>query len=667
MKTETDKLCINTIRTLSMDAVQQANSGHPGTPMALAPLTYTLYSRHLNFNPRNPLWMNRDRFVLSCGHASMLLYSILHLSGYDITLDDIKNFRQIESICAGHPEYGLAPGVETTTGPLGQGAGASVGMAIAQKYLSARYNKKECELFNYRVFALLSDGDMMEGISSEAASFAGHLGLDNLIWLYDENHISIEGNTKITFSENAGERFMSYNWSVLRIADANNVDEISEVIQHAISNKGKPTLVILESHIAYGAPTKQDTASAHGSPLGEEEIKGAKRFYGWDEDKKFYVPYEVSEYTDYAISKGKVCEEKWNNKFEIYKTKYPELAEEVMMILNGKLPDENKINFPAFSDYTKKISGRKANNIVLNEVAKVVPWMIGGSADLAPSTLTHIEGETDFEKNQYSGRNMHYGIRENAMAAISNGISVSGLKAIAGTFFIFTDYAKPSIRISAIMKQPIIYVMTHDSIGLGEDGTTHQPVEQLAAFRAMPDIEVIRPADANEVSVMWKYIYNIKDKPVMMVLSRQDMPVIDRSKYASAEGALKGGYIVADSNGNPDVILISTGSEVSLCIEAYEKLKAEGINPRVVSLPCWSLFESQPKEYRESILPSSVKKRIAVEAASSFGWSKFVDSDFGKFITLETFGASGKYQDLYKFYGITVENIINSAKDLMEK
>lgn len=665
MTNNLENLCISTIRALSMDAIQKANSGHPGAPMALAPLIYTLYNKYLCYNPKNPNWINRDRFVLSAGHASMLLYSILHLSGFDISLDDIKNFRQINQICAGHPEYGLAPGVETTTGPLGQGAGASVGMAIAQKYLGARYNKEGFNIFNYHIFALLGDGDMMEGISSESASLAGHLGLNNLIWIYDNNKISIEGKTSIAFSENVGERFMSYNWSVLRVSDANNTEEISSVLQHSISFMEKPTLIILDSHIAYGAPTKQDSAAAHGSPLGEEEIKGAKKFYGWDEDKKFYIPEEVKKYTQATIDKGKKIENEWTDKFNAYKEKYPLLAKEIAMISEGELPKLEEIQFPEFNDTKKLISGRKASSNVLKAIASKVPWMIGGSADLSPSTLTYLDDYGNFEKDNYAGRNLHFGIRENAMAAIANGISVSKLRTFASTFFVFTDYARPSIRISAIMKQPIIYIMTHDSIGLGEDGTTHQPVEQLASFRAMPDIEVIRPADANEVSQMWKYIYKLKDKPAILVLSRQDLPIIDRNKYSPAEGALKGGYIIADSDGTPEVILLSTGSEVHLCIEAYEKLKEEGIKSRVVSLPCWSLFDRQTEEYRNTVLPPNIKKRVAVEAASEFGWSQYVNPYEGRFVTMKTFGESGKYEDLYRHFGITIENIIAKVKEIL--
>ncbi len=661
-------LCINTIRTLSMDAVQKANSGHPGTPMALAPLSFTLFDKFLRFNPSNPDWPNRDRFVLSAGHASMLLYSTLHLMGYKITIDDIKNFRQLHSICAGHPEYGLAPGIETTTGPLGQGAATSVGMAIAQKWLAERFNKPGFKIIDYRIFAIASDGDMMEGISGEAASIAGHLGLDNLIWIYDNNHITIEGNTSLAFSENVRKRFLAYEWNVRQVDDANNTNLIEDKIKIAIQKKKKPSIIIVNSHIAYGAPTKQDTAEAHGSPLGEEEIRGAKKFYGWDPDKKFFVPEEVNEYTKTAIEKGKKAEQEWNELFDKYEKEYPDLAKEFKMIQNGELPKGWDSGLPTFPADSKPISGRKASNKILNAIAEKIPWIIGGAGDLAPSTLTLLDKTSNIEKGNFTGRNLHYGIREHSMTAITSGLALSKLKAFASTFFIFTDYMKPSIRLAALMKLPVIYILTHDSIGLGEDGPTHQPIEQLAALRAMPDIEVIRPADANEVSVLWKYIIQLKDKPAALILTRQDLPVFDRTKYSPADGALKGGYILADSEGTPEIILIATGSEVYLCVEAYEKLKKEGIKARVVSLPCWSLFDRQSAKYRESVLPKKVKTRVAVEAGSTFGWCHYTGNEStSAVIGMKTFGASANYKDLFKEFGITVETIVKTSKELLNK
>jgi transketolase len=562
----------------------------------------------------------------------------------------------------------LAPGIETTTGPLGQGAATSVGMAIAQKWLAARFNKPGFKIFDYRIYVIMSDGDMMEGISGEAASIAGHLGLNNLIWFYDNNHITIEGNTSLAFSENVRKRFLGYNWNVRQVEDANDTELINDKIKIAIQKKKKPSLIIVNSHIAYGAPTKHDTASAHGSPLGEDEVRGAKIFYGWDPDKHFFVPDEVNEYTKSNIEKGNKTEEEWNNLFKKYEKAYPDLAKEFLMMQNGELPDGWDSELPIFPVNSKPISGRKASNKVLNEIAKKIPWIIGGAGDLAPSTLTLLENTSSIEKNKFEGRNLHYGIRENAMTAITSGIALSKLKAFASTFFVFTDYMKPSIRLAALMKLPVIYVLTHDSIGLGEDGPTHQPIEHLAALRAMPCIEVIRPADANEVSVLWKYIINLKNKPAALILTRQDLPVIDRNKYLSADGALKGGYVLADCEGMPEIILIATGSEVYLCIDAYEQLKNDGIKARVVSLPCWSLFDKQPAEYRESVLPKNVKKRIAVEAGSTFGWSHYTGNDNnGRVIGMKTFGASANYKDLYKEFGITVEAIIKTSKELLLK
>ncbi|WP_337872591.1 transketolase [Ignavibacterium sp.] len=667
MKNNLDQLCINTIRTLSMDAVQAANSGHPGTPMALAPVAFTIYDNFMKFNPANPDWINRDRFILSAGHASMLLYSTLHINGFDVTLDDIKSFRQLHSKCAGHPEFGHTPGVETTTGPLGQGVATSVGFAIAQKWLAARYNKPNYNLIDYKIYALAGDGCMMEGISGEAASLAGHLGLDNLIWIYDNNHITIEGNTNLAFSEDVATKFIAYGWNILRVGDVNDLEMLNRALEIASKEKGRPSLIIVDSHIAYGAPTKQDTHSAHGSPLGEDEIKATKKFYGWDTEKKFFVPDEVKEYSKQIIARRKKQNEDWNKLFANYEKEYPELAAELKLIMNREMPEDWACCIPLFEAGTK-ISGRVASGKVLNAIANHIPYMIGGSADLSPSTLTDIKSAKSFEKNNYSGRNLHFGIREHAMGAIANGISLSGLKTFASTFLVFSDYTRSSIRLSALMNLPVIYIFTHDSIGVGEDGPTHQPIEHIASLRAIPNLEVIRPADANEVAVIWKYIMELKDRPVALILSRQDLPVFDRTKYSSAEGALKGGYVLADSKGTPDVILIATGSEVQIAIEAYEELKKESIKARVVSMPNWNLYERQSPEYWESVLPSKVKVRIAIEAGSTFGWRRFVGlHGDGEVLGMRTFGASGKINDLLKEYGLTVSSVVDAAKKLVKR
>ena len=667
MKNNLEQLCINTIRTLSMDAVQVANSGHPGTPMALAPVAFTIYDRFMKFNPQKPNWINRDKFILSAGHASILLYSTLHITGYDVTLDDIKTFRQLHSKCAGHPEYGHTLGVETTTGPLGQGVATSVGFAIAQKWLAAHYNKPNFNLIDYNIFALAGDGCMMEGISGEAASLAGHLGLDNLIWIYDNNHITIEGNTKLAFSEDVATRFVAYGWNVQRVGDVNDLEMLSRAIKIAIKEKERPSLIIVDSHIAYGAPTKQDTHGAHGSPLGEDEIKATKKFYGWDPEKKFFVPDKVKEYSKQIIERGKKQNEEWNQLFAKYEKEYPELAAELKLIQNREMPKDWDCCIPKF-EAGKKISGRAASGKVLNAIADHIPFMIGGSADLSPSTLTNIKSAQSFEKGNYSGRNLHFGIREHAMGAIINGISLSGLKTFGSTFLVFSDYARSSIRLSALMNLPVTYIFTHDSIGVGEDGPTHQPIEHVSSLRAIPNLEVIRPGDANEVAVLWKYIMESKNTPIALILSRQDLPVFDRTRYASAEGALKGGYVLADSNGTPDVILIATGSEVQLAIDAYEELKKEGIKARVVSMPNWNLYERQSPEYWESVLPSNVRARVAIEAGSTFGWRRFVGlHGDGEVLGMRTFGASGKLSNLLEEFGLTVSSVIKAAKAVMKK
>ena len=662
-----EQIAINTIRTLSMDAVQQANSGHPGTPMALAPVTFAIYNNFMKFNPQNPDWINRDKFILSAGHASMLLYSTLHITGYDVTLDDIKTFRQLKSKCAGHPEVGHTPGVETTTGPLGQGVATSVGFAIAQKWLASHFNKPNYNLIDYKIYALAGDGCMMEGISGEAASLAGHLGLDNLIWIYDNNHITIEGNTDLAFSEDVAARFISYGWNVQRVGDANDTKMLARAIQIAGKEKQRPSLIIVDSHIAYGAPTKQDTHGAHGSPLGEDEIKATKEFYGWDPEKKFFVPDEVKQFTNQIIERGKKQNDDWNKLFSEYEKEYPELAAQLKLIQNREMPDGWDCCIPNF-EAGKDISGRQASGKVLNAIADKIPFMIGGSADLSPSTLTAISNAESFSKGNHNGRNIHYGIREHAMGAVANGISLSGLKTFASTFLVFSDYARSSIRLSALMNLPVTYIFTHDSIGVGEDGPTHQPIEHIASLRAIPNLEVIRPSDANEVAVMWKYIMESKNNPVALILSRQNLPVIDRNKYASEQGALKGGYVLADSDGIPDVILLATGSEVHIALEAYEKLKNEHIKARVVSLPNWNLYERQSPEYWESVLPSNVKARIAIEAGSTFGWRRFVGlHGDGEVLGMRTFGASGKLNNLLEEFGLTSEEIIKTAKRILSK
>lgn len=662
-----EQLCINTIRTLSMDAVQKANSGHPGAPMALAPVAFVIYDRFMKFNPANPDWLNRDRFILSAGHASMLLYSTLHITGYDVTMEDIKNFRQLYGRCPGHPEYGHTPGVETTTGPLGQGAATSVGFAIAEKWLANYFNKPGYDLIDYKIFALAGDGCMMEGITAEAASLAGHLGLDNLVWLYDNNHITIEGKTSLAFSEDVAARFAAYGWNVQLVSDVNDLEMLDHAIQAADKEKGRPSLLIVDSHIAYGAPTKQDTPGAHGSPLGEDEIKAAKKFYGWDPENKFFVPAAVQEYSRQIMARGKRQNNEWDGLFAKYEKEYPEFAALLKLMQKREIPEGWDCSIPQFASGTK-ISGRAASEKVLNAIAEHIPFMIGGSADLSTSTLTTIKNSSGFQKDNRGGRNLHFGIREHAMGAIANGISLSGLRTFVSTFFVFSDYARPAIRLSALMKLPVTYIFTHDSIGVGEDGPTHQPIEHLASLRAMPNLEVIRPADANEVAVLWKYIMESRDTPTALILSRQDLPVFDRTKYAPAKGALKGGYVLADSNGIPDIIFIATGSEVQLAIEAYEELKKEGIKTKVVSMPNWDLYARQSHEYREEVLPSKIKARIAIEAGSTFGWSRFIGlHEDGQVLGMKAFGASGKPDSLFEEFGLTVNALVKAAKSMLIK
>ncbi len=660
-----DLLTINTIRTLAMDAVQKANSGHPGTPMALAPVAYVLWERFLRFNPKNPHWANRDRFVLSNGHASMLLYSLLHLYGFGLTLDELKNFRQWESRTPGHPEYRLTPGVETTTGPLGQGVANSVGMAIAERWLESHFNKDGQKLVDYRIYAICGDGDLMEGVSQEAASIAGHLGLSNLIWIYDNNQITIEGHTALAFTEDVGTRFMGYHWNVMQVSDANDLESMDRAIRTAQKETERPTLIILDSHIAWGAPNKQDTAAAHGEPLGEDEIKLAKKAYGWPEDAKFLVPPEVYDHMAKATGRGKQWEDEWNQKLASYRSANGELAKEWDTIQAGKLPEGWDAEIPTFPADAKGLATRESNGKVLNAVAKRLPWLVGGAADLAPSTKTLINGAGDFEKGKYGGRNFHFGIREHAMGSIVNGMALSGLRPYGATFLIFSDYMKPPIRLAALMELPALFLYTHDSIGLGEDGPTHQPIEQMLALRSVPRLIDFRPADANEVAMAWKAILNLHNTPAAMALSRQPLPTFDRTKYASADGVLKGGYVLADSE-NPEVILIGTGSEVQHCVNAYEELKKQNIRARVVSLPSWKLFQQQSEEYRNSVLPPQVRARVAIEAGTDLGWREYVGMD-GAIIARSDFGASAPIKDLMKHFGFTVENVVAQAKAVLEK
>jgi transketolase len=676
-----DQLSINTIRTLSIDAVQQAKSGHPGTPMALAPLVYTLWNRVMRFDPQDPIWPNRDRFVLSNGHASMLLWSVLHLTGtravnaeYErlgqpaVTLDDIRHFRQLGSKAPGHPEYHLVSGVETTTGPLGQGIATSVGMAIAEAWLANRYNRSGFEIFGYNIYAVCGDGCMMEGVGSEAASLAGHLALDNLCWIYDNNHITIEGNTRIAFTEDIAARFLGYGWNVLRVGDANDIDRIEHALDVFRETKDRPTFIILDSHIGYGSPHKQDTAAAHGEPLGEEEVRLTKRDYGWPEDAKFLVPDGVRAHFAAGIGKrGAQARARWTELFAAYRAKYPESATEIDLMQRRELPAGWDRGLPVFAADPKGIAGRDASGKVLNVLAQNIPWLLGGSADLGTSNKTTLtfEGAGDFEPGTRGGKNLHFGIREHAMAAAVNGMSVSKLRAFGATFFIFSDYARPAIRLSALMELPTIWVFTHDAMGDGEDGPTHQPVEQLASFRAEPGLVVLRPADANEVVEAYRYIMQLKHKPALLALSRQALPTLDRSKYASASGLARGAYVLADApGGKPDVILIASGSEVSLCVEAHEELAPEGIRARVVSMPSWDIFEDQPRAYRDSVLPPEITARVAVEQASTFGWERYVGLS-GRVIGMKTFGASAPLKELQRKYGFEPERVTEVVRELL--
>lgn len=676
-------LSINTIRTLSMDAVQQANSGHPGTPMAMAPVAYTIFQKFLRYDPAQPVWPNRDRFVLSIGHASMLLYSTLHLIGVKqlgangeptdelaVTLDEIKRFRQLGSKTPGHPEYHWTTGVETTTGPLGQGVANSVGMAIAGKWLATYFNRPDFELFNFDVYALTGDGCMMEGVSSEAASLAAHLKLSNLCWIYDSNRITIEGKTDLAFTEDVAARFAAYGWNVAHVEDVNNLDELQSAIQAFKDENERPTFIFAKSHIGFGAPNKQDTHGAHGEPLGDEEIALTKRNYGWPEDAKFFVPDGVREHFAEGIGKrGAELRAEWMAKFAAYKEQYPELAEQLSTMENRDLPEGWDANLPTFAADAKGLAGREASGKVLNAIAQKVPWLIGGAADLAPSTKTLLtfEGAGHFQANNYGGRNFHFGIREHAMGSIVNGMSLTKVRAYGAGFLIFSDYARPALRLSALMEIPTIHVFTHDSIGVGEDGPTHQPIEQIMSLRMIPGFMMMRPADANEVVEAWRVIMNLKHNPVALALTRQALPTFDRTKYAAASGLAKGAYVLADAeDGKPEVLLLASGSEVYLCVEAYEQLTAAGIKARVVSFPCWELFEKQSQDYKDSVLPPEVNARVSVEQGVSFGWERYVGRDGAK-IGMTTFGASAPFKDLQKHFGFTSEHIVEAAKQQLGK
>ncbi|MDP2453830.1 MULTISPECIES: transketolase [unclassified Kaistella] len=657
---------IDTVRILAADAVQKADSGHPGTPMALAPVGHVLWTAFMNYNPKNPEWANRDRFILSCGHACMLQYGFLYLTGYQVTMEDLKNFRQLHSIAAGHPEYGLMPGIEVTTGPLGQGFANGVGMAIAQQYMAARYNKPDFNIFDYKIYALCSDGDLMEGVSAEAASLAGHLGLGNMIYLYDDNHITIEGDTDLTFNEDVVKRFEAYGWHVQSIPDGNDLESLSAAIKNAQNETTRPSLIKVRTHIGYGSPNKHDSAAAHGSALGEEEVRLVKENFGFDPDKNFNVPNDVLDFYRNVGEQGIHKEADWNELYKNYKERHPDLAKEYEMIRDGKLPADWEKKLPVFEP-GQDIATRKASGKTLNAIAEYLPQLIGGSADLSPSTDTHLDAYESFSAKHREGRNFHFGIREHAMGSILNGMALSKFIIPYGaTFLIFSDYMRPPLRLAAIMKLRPIMVFTHDSIALGEDGTTHQPVEQLIGLRSIPNMTVIRPADANETAQAWRVAIEHKDGPVCIVLTRQGIPVIDQKKFAKAENLEKGAYVLSDSDDEPDVILIATGSEVNLILEAQEILKKENVKARVVSMPSWNLFEKQSDDYKEKVFPNTIRKRLAVEAGSSIGWLRYVTDD-GTILGIDKFGESAPGEEVMKEYGFTVENVVNKAKVMLSK
>ncbi|PJA70459.1 transketolase [Candidatus Pacearchaeota archaeon CG_4_9_14_3_um_filter_31_7] len=658
-------LAINTLRFLAVDAIQKANSGHPGMPMGCAPIAYTLYKNFMNHNPKNPKWLNRDRFILSAGHGSMLLYGILHLCGYDITMDDLKNFRQWKSITPGHPEFGLTPGVETTTGPLGQGFANAVGMAIAEEHIAENFNKNDIKILDHFIYGICSDGDLMEGISHEAASIAGHLKLSNLIFLYDNNNISIDGSTSLTFSEDVEKRFDSYGWQTLKVSDVNDLDKLNSAITKAQKETDKPSLIICNTHIGFGSPNKQDTSGVHGSPLGEEEIKLTKKNLNWTEDKSFYVPEEVKNIFKDVLKKGKGKEEEWNKNFETYKNKYPKDAKLFLDLMKGNYDDKWKKHLPFFSYGNKPIATRTSSGITLNAIAETLPALLGGSADLHPSTNTYLKVYGSMASDNYKARNIHYGIREHAMASILNGMAIyGGVIPFGATFLIFSDYMRPAIRLASLSKIRPIYVFTHDSIGLGEDGPTHQPIEHLAALRAIPNVIVIRPADANESVFAWQAAIEHKGSPVALILTRQNLPVLNRDKYAGADNLLKGAYILKESENNLKIILMASGSEIELILSAAEKLEADEIGTRVVSFPSWELFEAQSEKYKESVLPKNIKARISVEAGVKQGWEKYV-GESGASISIEGFGSSAPYNTIFENYGFTADNIYKTAKELI--
>ncbi|HEY1561361.1 MAG TPA: transketolase [Caulobacteraceae bacterium] len=674
-----DQLAIDTIRTLAMDAVQKAGSGHPGAPMGLAPVAYTLWRSFLRYDPKLPLWPNRDRFVLSNGHASMLLYSLLHLAGVKdsrepgrpaVTLDDIKAYRELGSRCPGHPEHGLTTGVETTTGPLGQGCGNSVGMAMAGKWLAAHFNRPDGALFDYDVYAMCSDGDMMEGVASEAASLAGHLKLGNLCWIYDDNHITIEGKTALAFDEDVAARFKAYGWRTAYVADANDTAAVAKALAEFKAEPSSPMMIVVRSHIGYGAPHKQDTKEAHGEALGEDEVRGAKAFYGWPQDAHFLVPDGVKERLDAELgARGARLSAEWCDRFDGYRIAHEDLAVELDMILGGQRPKDFEKDLPTFAADAKGEATRASGAKVINALAEAYPWLVGGAADLSPSTKTNLtfDGAGGFETNDYGGRNLHFGIREHSMGAIVNGLTITGLRGYGATFLIFSDYMKPPIRLSALMQIPAIWVFTHDSIALGGDGPTHQPVEQLVSLRSVPGLVTLRPADANEVVEAWKVIAALKARPAALVLTRQNLPTLDRRVFAPAAGTAKGAYVLADAKaGAPEVILIGTGSEVSLCVEAYEILKSEGIAARVVSMPSWDLFEAQDQAYRDSVLPPHVSARVGVEAASPIGWDRYLGRA-GTMIGMRSYGASGPGEDVMEHFGFTAEAVVAAARSQLKQ
>jgi transketolase len=682
---ETDALAVNTIRTLSIDAIQKAASGHPGTPMALAPVAYVLWQRFLRFDPEDPIWPNRDRFVLSAGHASMLLYSLLHLArvravdpDYEtlgtpaVGLEDIERFRQLGSRAPGHPEYRWTSGIETTTGPLGQGVATSVGMAIASKWLGARYNRPGAELFDFDVYAICGDGDLMEGVSGEAASLAGHQRLDNLCWVYDNNRITIDGRTELAYEDDVAARFMGYGWNVTRVGDANDAALLTRAFEGFRAERRRPTLIVVDSHIGWGSPHKQDTPAAHGEPLGEEEVRETKRAYGWPEDAQFLVPDGVYErFADGVGARGRELRGAWERLFESYANDEPQAAGEIEAMQRRELPQGWDEELPSFDPEDGPMATRKASNRAQNAIAARIPWLLAGSADLTDSTSVRlsVDGASDFEPGDRSGRQLHYGIREHESAAISNGLSLSKLRPLWSTYLVFSDYARPAIRLSALMELPVIHLFTHDSIGLGEDGPTHQPVEHLASLRAIPGLDVIRPCDANEVSEAWRCAIDRRHQPVALVLTRQDVPILDRERYAPASGLRRGGYVLADAGADgegPELILIATGSEVALAVEAYERLVADGVRARVVSLPAWNLFDRQPDEYRESVLPEAVTARVAIEEASTLGWDRYVGPR-GEVIGMHTFGSSAPLRDLQSKFGFTPDEVVERAREVLDR